>query len=188
MRSYQVSNELIADGLKFEDQLETAMSKSLGYGLDDSFINGTGSGMPQGIMNSPALITVVKESGQAAAPVCYENLTKMFARIYDRGRQKAIWIANSSLIPQLLQLSVAVGTGGTVVPVLSQSGGQFSMLTRPCFFCEHCAALGDLGDIVFADFTQYTIGLRKEISLDKSNAPGWTEDMMDYRVTLRIDG
>ena len=46
--------------------------------------------------------------------------------MYDRGRQKAIWIANSSLIPQLLQLSVAVGTGGTVVPVLSQSGGQFN--------------------------------------------------------------
>jgi HK97 family phage major capsid protein len=48
--------------------------------------------------------------------------------------------------------------------------------------------LGDLGDIAFADFTQYTIGLRKEISLDKSNAPGWTEDMMDYRVILRLDG
>ena len=62
------------------------------------------------------------------------------------------------------------------------------MLMRPCFFCEHCAALGDFGDIVFADFTQYTIGLRKEISLDKSNTPGWTEDMMDHRVTLRIDG
>ena len=53
------------------------MSKSLGYGLDDSFISGTGSGMPQGITNSPALITVVKESGQAADTVCCENLTRM---------------------------------------------------------------------------------------------------------------
>ncbi|OPX38324.1 MAG: hypothetical protein B1H11_04655 [Desulfobacteraceae bacterium 4484_190.1] len=184
----QVSSELVEDGLKFEFQLEDALRKSLGYGLDDAFINGSGAGQPQGIFNSPALITVSKESGQAADTIVYENLVKMYARMYDAGRPKAIWICNSSAIPQLLQLVIPIGTAGTAYPVLRTSGNDFTIFTRPVYFVEHMAALGDLGDIAFVDFSQYTIGIRREISLDKANAPGWTEDLQDYRVIVRIDG
>jgi len=30
--------------------------------------------------------------------------------------------------------------------------------------------------------------MRKEIALDRSNVPGWMEDMTDYRVIVRVDG
>lgn len=49
-------------------------------------------------------------------------------------------------------------------------------------------SLGTQGDVALVDFSQYTIGLRKEVSIDKSNAPGWTEDMTDFRVIVRVDG
>lgn len=49
-------------------------------------------------------------------------------------------------------------------------------------------ALGSKGDLILADLSQYAIGMRKEIALDRSNVPGWMEDMTDYRVIVRVDG
>jgi len=48
--------------------------------------------------------------------------------------------------------------------------------------------LGAKGDLILADLSQYAIGMRKEIALDRSNVPGWMEDMTDYRVIVRVDG
>jgi len=41
--------------------------------------------------------------------------------------------------------------------------------------------IGAKGDLILADLSQYAIGMRKEIALDRSNVPGWMEDMTDYR-------
>jgi len=48
--------------------------------------------------------------------------------------------------------------------------------------------IGAKGDLILADLSQYAIGMRKEIALDRSNVPGWMEDMTDYRVIVRVDG
>lgn len=184
----QASNELIADGLSFEDQLGQAMIKSMGWSMDYAFLNGSGAGQPLGVINDPALITVSKESGQATSSIVYENLIKMFARLAPQCIQNAVWVANATTIPQLLTLTIPIGTGGSVVPVMTESNGEFRILTRPVIFTEKVQALGTKGDIILADFSQYAIGLRKEVSLDKSNAPGWTEDLTDYRTIIRVDG
>ena len=74
-----ISNELLEDGQGFESQLEMAMKKSISLGLDYHFMRGTGAGMPLGFLSDPALISVDKESGQAADTVLFENASKMFA-------------------------------------------------------------------------------------------------------------
>ncbi len=182
------SSELIEDGLGFDAQLDRAMRTSIGYGMDDYFINGNGAGQPLGIRNDPAKISIAKESGQKADTIVYENLCKMFARMYSAGRQRAIWLINDTAIPQLLTLSVAVGTGGTVVKVMSESNGIFTILTRPVIFTSHMPALGNEDDVMFTDLSQYVIGMRRGLKLEKSNIPGWTQDLMSYRALLRFDG
>lgn len=182
------SSELIEDGMGFEAQLDMAMRTSIGYGMDDYFINGPGAGQPLGIRNDPAKITIAKETGQVADSVLYENLCKMFARMYPAGRKRAIWLINDTAIPQLLTLSVAVGTGGSVVPVMSESNGEFRILTRPVIFTSHMPKLGDADDVMFIDPSQYAIGIRRGLKLEKSNIPGWTNDLMSYRALLRFDG
>jgi len=59
---------------------------------------------------------------------------------------------------------------------------------KEVLFTEKCPALGAKGDLILADLSQYAIGMRKEIALDRSNVPGWMEDMTDYRVIVRVDG
>jgi HK97 family phage major capsid protein len=122
-----ISNELREDGQGFESQLDRAMRTSIGYGLDQYFIGGSGAGQPLGIRNDPAKVTIAKESGQVKDTIIYENLTKMFARMYPAGQQRAIWLANSTVIVPLLSLSISVGTGGSVVPVMTESNGTFDV-------------------------------------------------------------
>jgi HK97 family phage major capsid protein/HK97 family phage prohead protease len=183
-----ISQELHDDGVGFDAQLQAAMKKSVGYGLDDAFINGTGAGMPLGVLNSDSIIEVAAESEQTDETIVYENLTKMFSRMYPAGRQRAVWLANSSTIPQLMQTTITVGTGGSVVEIFKESSGSFSIFGRPVVFTEHLPALGNAADIAFVDLSQYVIGMRKDVSLDKSNIPGWYQDLQSYRVILRFDG
>jgi hypothetical protein len=41
---------------------------------------------------------------------------------------------------------------------------------------------------MFVDPSQYAIGIRRDMRLEKSNIPGWTQDLMSYRVLVRFDG
>lgn len=182
------SNELVADGVSFEAQLESALVKTIGFYLDYAFIQGSGAGQPLGILNDPALITVTPESGQTDYTVMYENCVKMFARLAPQCMANAIWIANQTVIPQLLTLTIAIGTGGAFIPAVQQANGKFYLLTKEIVFTEKCPTLGAKGDLILCDPSQYSIGLRKEVSLDKSNAPGWTRDESSYRAILRADG
>jgi HK97 family phage major capsid protein len=109
--------------------------------------------------------------------------------MYPEGLNRAVWIANSTLLPSLLtNMTVDVGTGGGVVNVFKESNGQYTLLGRPLFLTPNLPALGDLNDIVFVDPSQFAIGIRREVKLEKSNIPGWTQDLMSYRVLVRFDG
>jgi hypothetical protein len=46
---------------------------------------------------------------------------------------------------------------------------------------------GDADDLMFVDLSQYCIGIRRDLRLEKSNIPGWTKDLMSYRALLRFD-
>jgi HK97 family phage major capsid protein len=164
------------------------MKTSIGYGLDNLWINGTGAGQPLGIRNDPAKVQVAKATGQAANSIIWENVTSMFARMYPAGQRRAVWICNNNAIVQLLTLSMSIGTGGEVIPVMNEESGQFKILGRPVIFTSHMPTVGDADDIMFCDLSQYAIGMRREIRLEKSNIPGWTSDLMSYRALLRFDG
>ena len=184
----QASNELIADGMSFEEMLAGALIKGLGWYMDYAFINGTGEGQPLGIINDPALITVNKEDSQEPATITYQNVVNMFSRLAPSCFTNAVWLANPSVIPQLLTMTITIGTGGAQIPVFREESGKFTLLGKEVLFTEKCPALGAKGDLILADLSQYAIGMRKEIALDRSNVPGWMEDMTDYRVIVRVDG
>ena len=191
----QVSNEMIMDGGTFEGSFVGAMARAMSWYLDFYYLRGTGSGQPLGVLGDPALITVTKEASQAADTIQYENVAKMFARMHPALMDGAVWVANPDTIPQLLQLNIRVKNaaatdfvGGSHVAVLSESGGQMRLLTRPVLFTEKLPTLGDVGDLLFVNFSQYVIGLRKEVSIDKSIHVGFKEDTSWYRGILRTDG
>ena len=162
------SNELLDDGLKIEETIGKTFTGALSWYLDRDFLKGDGAGKPLGVLNAACLITVAKEGGQAADTIEYANLTKMLSRLHPASLRNAVWVCHSSTIPQLLSLSIPVGTGGSFYPAMSETNGNYRMLSRPVIFSEKGESLGDVGDIILADFSQYAIGLRKEMRLESS--------------------
>jgi len=180
------SLELIQDGKDFAAQLESAMTASLGFGIDRYCIRGTGAGQPLGVVNSPCKIQVSKESGQASDTICYSNLKRMFAR--QLNPERAVWLFNPSSIPELMEITVAIGTGGAHVRLLNENSGRFTIFGRPVYFTPHVNALGDEDDCLFVDFNFYALGLRKDLVLDQTDAHRWAQRERSYRILIRFDG
>ena len=185
-----VSQELFDDGLGFDAQLERAMKKSIAYGLESAFTTGTGAGMPKGLTVDEALVSVAKETGQIKDSLCFDNVAKMFGRMYPAGRSKAVWLVSETCLPMLMTgMNVAIGTAGSWVNLFNEKDGKFTILGRPVLFSGgHMPVLGDANDIMFVDLSQYAIGLRKEMRIERSPIPQWTTDQMSYRVIVRADG
>jgi HK97 family phage major capsid protein len=183
------SNELLTDSPEYAGKLDAKMAGAIGWSLDRACLTGTGAGQPLGLLNATSTITVSKETGQAATTLVYENLTKMFSRLHPACVSNSIWVAHPSAIPQLLGLSIAVGTGGSVVPVMSESNGEFRILTRPVLFTEKCATLGTVGDIALFDPMQYVIGLMSNgLRMDRSDHILFRSDEVAFRFILRAAG
>ncbi|MDY6917390.1 MAG: phage major capsid protein [Chloroflexota bacterium] len=186
----QASREMVEDGVSFEDQLGRALIAATGWYMDYAFLRGSGAGEPLGVLNDPALVTVAKESEQTDETIVYLNCVKMFARLHPACVQNSVWLASSGTIPQLMTMSIETiaDTAASFVPAIQRADGGLTLLTRPIIFTEKLPDLGNAGDLLLVDLSQYVIGLRKEIVLDKSNSPGWTEDLQDYRAVVRCDG
>lgn len=184
----KASNELVSDGIQLDEQLQAAMVTATGWCLDYYFLNGTGAGQPRGVLTADSRVTVAKESGQTAATIVYQNLVKMFARMAPASVKNSVWLANPTTIPQLLTLTIPIGTSGAHIPAMTQDDGKFFILTREVLFTEKVAAVGTEGDISFIDFTQYACGMRKEVTVEKSIHIGWQNDQTGYRTILRADG
>jgi HK97 family phage major capsid protein len=116
------------------------------------------------------------------------NILKMYARMHPACIPNAIWMASSTVIPQLASVFIESTTGGYSEPILKQQGDAFFVMGRPVIITEKCPTLGAKGDLILVDWSQYALGLRKEISIERSNAPGWTEDATDWRTIIRLDG
>lgn len=182
------SAELAEDIPGGMNQIINICGKGLSWYRDKSFLKGSGAGQPLGILNANCTIEVEKESGQVADSIAYENLTKMMGRLHPGCFSNAVWICQVSAIPQLLELSIAIGTGGSHIPVMSESDGTFKILTRPVIFTEKTEKLGDRGDIILADFSQYVVGLRGEMRFDQSIHAHFTTDELLARLIERHDG
>lgn len=182
------SNELMADAPNGEQQLLDICGKGLSWYRDKAFLKGSGAGEPLGILNAPCTLVQAKESGQSADTIQYANLVGMLAKLHPASFKNAVFVCHQSTIPQLLQLNMPVGTGGSAIPVMRESNGAFSILTKPVVFTEKTEVLGDQGDIILCDFSKYVIGLRSEMRIDLSQHVYFTSDEMAARLIERHDG
>jgi HK97 family phage major capsid protein len=186
------SDELLQDASILNSYIRTVAASELAFSLDDAIINGSGAGQPLGILNGGALVTQDKEVGQDPDTVVIENISKMWSRMIGSSRRNAVWLINQSVESQLYVMSLAVGAGGSAVflPGGAASAAPYATLFgRPIVPCEQCAALGDLGDIILADFSNgYILAEKGGIQADVSIHVQFIYDESVFRFVMRIDG
>ena len=185
------TDELLQDATALEAVMNQAFAEEFGFMLDDACINGTGAGQPLGVMNSPCLVSVAKEDAQLADTVEYANIVKMWSRCYARGRTNAVWFINQDVEPQLFQMGIVVGMGGTPVylPPGGASGQPYGTLFgRPVIAIEQCQTLGDAGDIILGDFSQYILIDKGGVQSASSIHVRFVNDESVFRFVYRVDG
>ena len=182
-----VTDELNADS-SFVDQLyRRAFQTALRRELAACIISGTGVGKPLGILNSPALVTVDKESGQTAATVVWENISKMYHRALDKSGM--LWVMNPDVSQQLDFLQFAVGTAG--VPVYlpaTMTGTVDSLRAKQIIESDHCSALGTAGDILFVDPREYVMIYKGGVKTDVSIHVQFLTAQNCFRFIFRANG
>ena len=143
--------------ISFTSILEAGFNDEFASKMFDEKLNGSGVGRPLGILNSPCLVTVAKEGGQTADTVNGTNIVKMRARAHNF--ERSIWLANHDTYVSLVSAHIA-GTNGDVFIFHPGNGSDVpaTLLGRPIFFTEYAKTLGDAGDIVLGDWSQYLWG------------------------------
>ena len=185
------TDELLQDSTALTSIAGQAFAEEVMFMTEDAIYEGTGAGMPLGVMNSPALILIPKETGQAAGTIVKEYVDKMWARMWSRSMKNAAWYINQDVVPQLQAMNQAVGTGGQVVyqPPGGLSATPYSTLYgREVVWTEYSGALGSPGDILLADFSQYTLVDKNGVQAATSMHVAFLTDESVFRITYRVDG
>jgi HK97 family phage major capsid protein len=186
-----VTEENMSDSTQLTAIIQQGFSEEFGFKMDDEVVRGTGVGEMLGVLNSAALISVAKETGQSDYTIEFDNILKMWSRMYARSRPNSVWVINQECEPQLYAMSMPVGTGGVPVymPANGISGSPYATLMgRPVIPVEHASALGDVGDIMLLDLSQYLIIDKGGLSAAESVHVKFLYDETAYRFTMRNNG
>jgi len=185
------TDELLQDASALEAVIMAAFSEEFAFKIDDAIIEGTGAGMPLGILNSGAIVIQAKEGGQVARTVVPQNIVQMWSRLDPRSKANSVWLINTDVTPQLYGMSLAVGTGGG--PVFMPPGGLSAapygtLMNRPVIEIEQCSTLGTQGDIILADLSQYLLIDKGGMEAASSIHLRFNYDETCFRFVYRVDG
>lgn len=184
---YYSTDELLEDAPGLSGQVSSWFSNEFGWQLDECIYDGNGAGKPQGFMQSNALVTVAKESGQTADTIVAENIVKMFARMPSRHQGGAVWLINQDAWPQLPLMTI--GETPVYMPPTGLIDAPAGLLMgKPVVMVEQAATVGDLGDIAYVNLSEYLMIRKGGIKADSSIHVRFINDETAFRFVLRTNG
>ncbi len=183
------TDELLSDVAMFSEIVRQGAGEELAFMANDDIYRGAGTSGPHGILESGALISVAKETGQAADTVVMENLINMWQQLHPRNRANAAWYINSEVEPQLDMLALTVGTAALEPRYVAYGpDGVLRIKGRPVIVNEFSSALGDVGDILLGDMREYLFWEKGGVQEAQSIHVQFITDETVFRFIYRCDG
>jgi len=196
-----ITDELAADNTAMSAYVNRKVGEVLDFKVGEAIIRGTGAGQPLGILSdtAAATISVAKEGSQVADTFIGINAIKMLARIYPPYRSSAVWLVNPDVDPYLYRLgapgidaigSETTGWGSSIyMPASGLTGGVDTLLGLPIIRSQHCAIIGDVGDVVLGSFAMgYGAGVRGGVDAQSSIHLWFDQATTAFRFIMRMDG
>lgn len=188
---YATNKLLRNSALALTQYLQRKGQRAITFKLNDAIINGDGVGKPLGILNSDALVSVTKETGQVAGTVVYGNVRKMRARMHPNFAGQWLWLVNQEVPQHLEQMVMTVGTAGVAVYMpasgISQDGYD-RLYGRQVRVIEYCQAPGTVGDIIAWAPKSYCIGTRGSPETSFSVHLRYDYNETAFRFVFEADG
>ena len=178
------TDELLEDATALESWITRTVPEELKFQVENAIYNGNGVGKPLGIMNAPALVSVTRID---ANEIDETDIANMWARRW-AGVNDYVWLANPSIFPQLINLTV--GNFPILIPINSgiQGDPAFSIYGKPFIEVEYTAALGTTGDLMLASLGQYQTINKGGVKVASSIHVQFLTDETTFRFVYRIDG
>jgi HK97 family phage major capsid protein len=186
-------NEVLEDAPRLQNRITVQAARAIRWKAFEAVVWGDGNGKPLGFMNSPALITVTKEGGQAAGTILTANILKMASRLFEMPGGNPMWLANRDTLPQLGVLTI--GNQPAWLPYnQALSGGAIRkggvLLGEQLSWNEHMQTLSTKGDIVLADLSGYALSTKSGGGIDFAASIHlfFDQNLTAFRWIFRIGG
>jgi len=179
------TDELLRDASQFSAIVNTGVREEIGFMLNDDIFSGIGVAGAQGVMNSPALVTVTRDTG---SKILHADIVAMWQRLDARSKANAAWYINSECQPQLDALYFS-GTTSVLSPYVSYGvDGVMRIYGKPVIETEFNSALNTTGDILLADMSQYLMWEKQGIQEATSIHIAFLTDETAFRFIYASDG
>lgn len=184
----QLSRELIEDnGVDILGFLAEQVGTGLGYSVNTALTTGSGSSQPNGIVTAAG--TGVTGGTGVSGVFTADNLIDLYYSLDGAARMLpgTGWMCNGASIGAMRKLK---DTAGNYVFQPSLSADQRDLvLGRPVFENPSMASTGTAVKSVLAGhFPSYFVRSVGGIRLDRSDDYAFTNDLVTFRATCRVDG
>lgn len=182
------TEELVNDAPRLGNRLTRKAAQAIRWKASDAILYGTGTGQPLGYMNSGALVSVAKDSGQAADTISTTNVLNMYSRLLAMDGAQPYWLCNRDTVPQLATLTIGDQPVWMPPNGLMNAPGGF-LMGYPVRWSEHAKTLGDQGDIQLINpMGYYAANKRSGISFASSIHLYFDYGIEAFRWTFRLGG
>lgn len=180
------TDEALEDVDFLESWLGRVMPEELKFKVEDAVFEGVGVGIPSGITQSAALISVLR---YATSAINYIDILNMWSRRY-ASKNDYVWFVNQDVTPQL---DAMVLSGSTEIPLRFIDygpDGVMRMKGRPVIEVEYASTMGTVGDIVLASMSEYIAIQPKSggVKAASSIHVAFTTAEQAFRFGYRFDG
>lgn len=146
----EASRTLLKRATNLPALIVTLLKPAFSLKLDRGILNGNGVGRPTGILQTAGVQSVARET---AGEVSYADLVNVEDGLPAWMQARGMWVVAKSVRKALLNLTDAVGR-----PLIQPSplDGTPTLLGHPLVVTD-LTTVGDAGDVLFGDFSQYVV-------------------------------
>ncbi|GEA17506.1 phage major capsid protein [Moorella sp. E306M] len=148
-----VTDKLLRNWQAASSFISTLLRSAVVAAEDMAFLRGNGVAKPIGVLNGAGTIAVNRA---VAGQITSNDVINMLAKLLPESKQRAVWIANQSALPQIATLQDAAGNY-IFIKGDATRGIPDTLLGIPIRFTGKTPALGQKGDLILVDFTYYLI-------------------------------
>ena len=179
-----VKDALLQDSaISLDPLIRGIFRDGLMYYTDESFLDGTGVGQPQGIISAPGTLVLARDTANS---IVYEDVKTMFMHFMSQARGGAFWTINQFCMAEIMDMTDTAGN------LIWQPNARESIPTMllglPIKWTEKTPALGSQGDIILMNPKWYYIGSRQGVSIATSEHIHFLQNRTVFRCCMRLDG
>lgn len=179
----QISRTLLnRSAIDMEALIPRMFNNSITHELDKVVLNGSGTGRPLGVIQDASVRSKFRE---VVNQISYADLVSMKYAIRSHHRGNAVWVVADDAVAHLIGQK---DLNGVPFFVPNPLAGQMDRLLGIPMLTTHRTELGDTGDVLLGDWSQYISPVEQEILVQRSEHRHMELGVVLFVVSVLVGG